>query len=108
MVKGCEITLEEYIAGKGVAVPGLENWPNAVRNGQGPITIFGILQPIISALLADETKIANVDLAPSNSTSNRETQNNSSCVFFGRWIGLVENSGLRYVAENSNNKRWFS
>jgi serine/threonine protein kinase len=50
----------------------LENWADAVRNGRGLITIFGILQPIISGLIADQNEIVNTDLAPSNSTSNRK------------------------------------
>lgn len=51
MVTQSEITLEEYIAGKRPDVAGLENWADAVRNGRGLITIFGILQPIISGLI---------------------------------------------------------
>src|SRR5947207_9499734 len=60
-----EITLKEYIAGKR-PVPGLESWTDAVRNGRGPITIFGILQPIIGVLIATKDEIVNVDLATTN------------------------------------------
>lgn len=77
-----EITLEEYIGGKVQHVAGLEDWAHAVRNGRSPITILGILQPVVSEFIADHIRVAGGSVTTTNSNSNRELQINSSCISF--------------------------